>query len=101
MLGGRPTPIASERLETMCRTNDGFEIAETDLRLRGPGEFLGTRQHGIPEFRIADLLKDAALIEPARQTAFTLAAQPHKEHPALWSEWRRRFSHASKHLNAG
>lgn len=101
MLGGRPTPIASERLETMCRTNDGFEIAETDLRLRGPGEFLGTRQHGIPEFKVAHLLKDAALIEPARQTAFALAAQPHKNHPALWNEWRRRFGQVSKHLSAG
>lgn len=101
MLGGRPTPIASERLETMCRTNDGFEIAEVDLRLRGPGEFLGTRQHGIPEFKVAHLLKDAALIEPARQTAFALAAQPHASHPALWSEWRRRFGQHSRHLDAG
>ncbi len=101
MLGGRPTPIASERLETMCRTNDGFEIAETDLRLRGPGEFLGTRQHGIPEFKVAHLLRDAALIEPARQTAFTIAAQSRQDHPTLWAEWRRRFAHVSKHLSAG
>lgn len=101
MLGGRPTPIASERLETMCRTNDGFEIAETDLRLRGPGEFLGTRQHGIPEFRIAHLLKDAALIEPARQTAFALAAQPRAQHASLWAEWKRRFGQHVRRLNAG
>ena len=101
MLGGRPTPIASERLEAMCRTNDGFEIAETDLRLRGPGEFLGTRQHGIPEFKVADLLRDAAMIEPARKTAFALAAQPHNAHYALWHEWERRFGQSSRHLNAG
>jgi len=101
MLGGRPTPIASERLETMCRTNDGFEIAETDLRLRGPGEFLGTRQHGIPEFKVADLLRDAAMIEPARQTAFALAAQPRNTNAPLWAEWQRRFGQVSKHLNAG
>lgn len=101
MLGGRPTAIASERLETMCRTNDGFEIAETDLRLRGPGEFLGTRQHGIPEFKVADLLRDAAMIEPARQTAFALAAQPRNTNAALWAEWQRRFGQVSKHLNAG
>jgi ATP-dependent DNA helicase RecG len=101
MLGGRPTPIASERLETMCRTNDGFEIAETDLRLRGPGEFLGTKQHGIPEFKVAHLLKDAALIEPARQAAFHLASDPPGNHAALWSEWKRRFGQQSRFLHAG
>ena len=101
MLGGRPTPIASERLETMCRTNDGFEIAETDLRLRGPGEFLGTKQHGIPEFKVAHLLRDAALIEPARQAAFRLAADPPNSHTSLWNEWHRRFGQRSRFLHAG
>ena len=55
----------SQRLNILCRTNDGFRIAEEDLRLRGPGEILGTRQHGLPELRLADPLLDAAIIEEA------------------------------------
>jgi ATP-dependent DNA helicase RecG len=52
----------------MQRTNDGFALAEADLRMRGPGEFFGTRQSGLPQFRVADLL-DTRLIEQARQEA--------------------------------
>jgi ATP-dependent DNA helicase RecG len=55
----------SKRLDILCETNDGFKIAEEDLRLRGPGEILGTRQHGLPELRLADPLRDAELIEKA------------------------------------
>jgi len=106
MLGGPAGPIARERLETMCRTADGFEIAEADLRLRGPGEFLGTRQHGIPEFRIAHLIRDAALVEPARKAAFAIAAEEKSraDQPArqlLWSEWRRRYGRRERLLAAG
>ena len=60
---------ALERLETMCRTQDGFEIAEKDLELRGPGEFFGTRQAGMPEFLIADLVNDEELLGIARREA--------------------------------
>lgn len=60
------------RLETMVETNDGFRIAEVDLRLRGPGEFLGTRQSGLPAFRIADLLEDGEILKAARNEAFAL-----------------------------
>jgi ATP-dependent DNA helicase RecG len=55
----------SRRLDILCETNDGFKIAEEDLRLRGPGEILGTRQHGLPELRLTDPLQDADLIEKA------------------------------------
>lgn len=55
----------SHRLDILCETNDGFKIAEEDLRLRGPGEILGTRQHGLPELRLTDPLRDAGLIEKA------------------------------------
>lgn len=63
---------AATRLETMVETNDGFRIAEVDLRLRGPGEFLGTRQSGLPAFRIADLLEDGEILRAARNEAFAL-----------------------------
>ncbi|MEX2115654.1 MAG: ATP-dependent DNA helicase RecG [Bacteroidota bacterium] len=66
---------ATTRLETMVETNDGFKIAEVDLRLRGPGEFLGTRQSGLPAFRIADLLEDAEILKAARNEAFALIHQ--------------------------
>ena len=56
----------------MCATTDGFKIAEADLRLRGPGEVCGVRQHGITDFRVADLLKDRSLLDMARKDAFSL-----------------------------
>ncbi len=65
---------AQVRLETMVRTTDGFEIAEIDLKLRGPGEFFGTRQHGDPGFHIANPLRDRELLELARREAFALLA---------------------------
>lgn len=63
---------ARARIETMVRTNDGFEIAETDLRLRGPGDLMGTQQSGLPELHIADLVADAQLLQQARQVAMRL-----------------------------
>ncbi|MFA7330445.1 MAG: ATP-dependent DNA helicase RecG [Candidatus Delongbacteria bacterium] len=60
------------RLETMAATQDGFEIAEADLRMRGTGDFFGTRQSGLPEFRIADILRDTELLVVARDAAFQL-----------------------------
>ncbi len=62
--------VAKERLKIMCETNDGFKIAEADLNIRGPGDFLGTRQSGLPDFRIANLIRDAHLLEKARKEAF-------------------------------
>ncbi len=63
-----------ERLETMERTQDGFEIAEKDLQIRGPGEFFGTRQAGIPEFKVADLIEDEDLLQSAREEARRMVA---------------------------
>lgn len=68
-------PIGQEahaRLNVMCLTNDGFRIAEEDLRLRGPGELIGTRQSGLPELMIADIIRDGPVLELARQEAFAL-----------------------------
>ena len=73
-----------DRLDVLVRTSDGFKIAEEDLRLRGPGEFLGTRQHGLPEFRAANLLTDGEILRQAQRDAEdmlrddpTLTKQPH------------------------
>ncbi|MBE0574620.1 MAG: ATP-dependent DNA helicase RecG [Desulfuromonadales bacterium] len=62
-----------KRLEVMRSTNDGFRIAEADLEIRGPGEFLGTRQSGLPDFRVANILRDGRILENARQDAFAYA----------------------------
>ncbi|HUB30985.1 MAG TPA: ATP-dependent DNA helicase RecG [Terracidiphilus sp.] len=69
MTGNRVSPLAEERLNAMVRTQDGFELAELDLAMRGPGEFFGTRQAGLPEFRVANLVRDRQLLELARQEA--------------------------------
>ena len=73
--GDGATPEATERLAVMVREADGFQIAEEDLRLRGPGEFLGTRQHGVPAFRLANPLRDRALVERASETVKGLLEQ--------------------------
>jgi len=72
------TEEAKARLEAMVRTSNGFEIAETDLELRGPGEFFGTRQSGSLGFQIANPMRDRAVLDLARQEAFALveAAAP-------------------------
>jgi ATP-dependent DNA helicase RecG len=72
-----------ERLEVMSRSDDGFEIAEADLRMRGPGELWGTRQSGLPRLKLADLARDEALLAEARHAAYRLvAADPHLLDPA-------------------
>jgi len=65
----KQTAVAVERLGIMAKTSDGFVIAEKDLELRGPGELLGTRQSGLPEFRVANLVRDQQFIEGARKEA--------------------------------
>jgi ATP-dependent DNA helicase RecG len=65
---------AAERLKTFVATTDGFQLAEADFAMRGPGELLGTRQHGLPPLRIADLLRDREILEEARRDAQALVA---------------------------
>ena len=66
---GQKNPETLERLRQFCRTNDGFRIAEADLALRGPGDFFGARQHGMPLFRVADLAADLSVLTDARAAA--------------------------------
>ncbi len=75
--------LSKERNEIMCRTNDGFEIAEADLKLRGPGEIFGTRQHGLPELHISDLVRHGDVLEKAKDAAKEiLTADPNLKAPA-------------------
>ena len=89
--------VSRARLETMVRTTNGFEIAETDLLLRGPGEFFGTRQSGALGFHIANPIRDKELLEEARREAFALVDDA-QQSPALErllrqlpAEWQRRY----------
>jgi ATP-dependent DNA helicase RecG len=103
LTSGRLGEDAQRRVEAMVETNDGFRIAEVDLQLRGPGEFFGTRQSGLPEFRAADLLRDAPLLEEARREAQAIvAADAELRDPvhrglrrALLTRWRGKLELAS------
>ncbi len=77
--GGKVTEDGEKRLNAMVRTNDGFQIAELDLELRGPGEFFGTRQAGMPSFRVANILRDGQLLEAAKREAAAVLAGPNSE----------------------
>jgi ATP-dependent DNA helicase RecG len=100
MTGGRVSEQAEARLDAMVRTQNGFELAELDLQQRGPGEFFGTRQAGLPEFRVANLMRDRALLELAKAEAARFAEQPdpaisREETEAVWArlkqQWQRRY----------
>jgi ATP-dependent DNA helicase RecG len=97
--GDRVSEQAEERLSAMVRTQDGFEVAELDLSMRGPGEIFGTRQAGLPEFRIANLVRDKALLELAKREAEYFVNHPESyaegERARVWARlkeaWQRRY----------
>jgi ATP-dependent DNA helicase RecG len=100
MSGGRVSPEAEQRLDAMVRTQDGFELAELDLELRGPGEFFGTRQAGLPDFRVANLVRDRELLELAKREAAVFVASGGAEATEaeraivaarLKKAWQRRY----------
>ena len=102
MTGRRISEVGEERLNAMVRTQDGFELAELDLSMRGPGEFFGTRQAGLPDFRVANLVRDRQLLELAKQEAARFAnARPEEaegteaERARVWARlkeaWQRRY----------
>jgi ATP-dependent DNA helicase RecG len=95
------TEDAQVRLDTMVQTSDGFAIAEIDLKLRGPGEFFGTRQHGELGFHIANSLRDRELLELARREAFAMVENPAQKQEVdrlfteLGPKWQRRYKLAT------
>ena len=100
MTGGKVSPEAERRLNAMVRTQDGFEIAELDLELRGPGEFFGTKQAGMPGLRIANILRDRNLLELAKVEAAKLVSESDPEITLadrqrvmqhLRQHWQRRY----------
>jgi ATP-dependent DNA helicase RecG len=103
LTGDRVSPLGEERLNAMVRTQDGFELAELDLTIRGPGEFFGTEQAGSPEFRVADLLRDREMLELAKKEAARFAnpepgSEPEgtkAERDRVWARlkeaWQRKY----------
>ena len=92
-------------MEAISRSTDGFELAEADLALRGEGQILGEKQHGLPELRLASVLTDRDLLEIAREDALSLIeADPHLGDPAhgpLAAEVRSRFAAAWEWVSSG
>jgi len=104
LLFGEPkTDQAERRLRVMTETSDGFKIAEEDLQLRGPGEFFGTRQHGLPEFRFADIIADWGILRSAREDAFELVSLDPalKSHTLLHKAVRAKFADRLDLVEAG
>jgi ATP-dependent DNA helicase RecG len=100
LTGARVSPLAEDRLSAMVRTQDGFELSELDLAMRGPGEIFGTRQAGLPEFRVANLVRDRKLLELAKQEAARFVGEPTSEateqerariRAHLKEAWQRRY----------
>jgi ATP-dependent DNA helicase RecG len=96
---GRLSEVARARLDVMVSTEDGFAIAERDLEIRGPGDFFGTRQWGMPAFRVAHLLRDRDLLERARVEAFRLVGEGAL--PALSSASSRRAAGSAASASPG
>ncbi|OGP61882.1 MAG: hypothetical protein A2169_00170 [Deltaproteobacteria bacterium RBG_13_47_9] len=99
----RSSKEAQVRLRAMQRTTDGFKIAEEDLSLRGPGEFFGIRQSGLPDFRVAHIVRDTPILMEARKEAFRLIQEdPELNHPVhtglkdvLIKRWKGKLELAS------
>jgi len=97
LVTGRLSDISRERIQTLVQSSDGFHIAEVDLKLRGPGEFFGTKQSGLPAFRVANIIRDQDALAAARQEAIAFLERPaddaelRRATAYLRSDWQRRY----------
>ena len=88
--------LAKSRLSVLRETNDGFVVAQQDLELRGPGELLGTRQTGLPDYRIANLVRDAHLMPTVQKAAGLIAAEHPDAERAIVTRWLSSAHHYGK-----
>ena len=98
LVGSPKTAEAKARIKAMIETTDGFAIAEADLRLRGPGEMFGARQSGLPNFRVADIIRDEQLLQQARAAALELIEKDPKSARDRWESQRYLFENAQNKL---
>ena len=99
LIAGKTSPETKRRLEVVAKTSDGFRVAEEDLKLRGPGDFFGFRQSGVPMLKMADMMSDVALLESAKNAAAELLeSDPTLEKPenaALSARLEKMMSEAA------
>jgi len=104
LIGDPKTEEGFKRLNIMTSTNDGFRIAEEDLAIRGPGEFMGTRQHGISEFKIANIIRDNNIMEIAKEAAFNFIQQSdinHNQNKRLFDIIKTKYGDSLNFVNIG
>jgi ATP-dependent DNA helicase RecG len=105
LVGDPTTEDGMKRLAVMTSTSDGFKISEEDLAIRGPGEFMGTRQHGLHEFRVADIIKDRNIMELSRQAALWITSPEcdldHIAKEELIDRIRTRYGDSFNLINVG
>ena len=98
LVTGKMNEIARERIRTLVDSTDGFYIAEMDMKLRGPGEFFGTKQAGLPALRFANLLRDQEILDLARREAAAFVSRPPSEDALrraityIREHWQRRYA---------
>jgi ATP-dependent DNA helicase RecG len=97
LVTGKLSDAGRERIRTLVKSSDGFHIAEMDLKLRGPGEFFGTRQSGVPALRVGNILRDTDILEIARGQAESFVAQPRSEDPRSADELQRAIAYIREH----
>jgi ATP-dependent DNA helicase RecG len=97
LVTGRLNDAGRERIRTLIESNDGFYIAEMDMKLRGPGEFFGTKQAGLPSLRVANIIRDADILEVARAEALAFVEHPPEPGAVrsaaeyIQTHWQRRY----------